>query len=172
MKAPILFYEVLNFWKEERFDVLEWHNELDDAPRLPFKFYEDHNAFKLFMLDVGLMGAMAEASAESILVGDNIFSEYEGAFTELYVFTQLTSQGISLYYHSVDNSTIEMDFLAAYKDHVVPMEVKAEVNVKSKSLRTFITRNPGLKGLRFSMLPYEQQDWMTNIPLYACIVAF
>ena len=143
-----------------------------NAPRLPFKFYEDHNAFKLFMLDVGLMGAMAEASAESILVGDNIFSEYKGAFTELYVFTQLTSQGISLYYHSVDNSTIEIDFLAAYKDHVVPMEVKAEVNVKSKSLRTFITRNPGLKGLRFSMLHYEQQDWMTNIPLYACIVAF
>ena len=52
MKSPILFYEFLNFWKEERFDVLEWHNELDDAPRLPFKFYEDHNAFKLFMLDV------------------------------------------------------------------------------------------------------------------------
>lgn len=143
-----------------------------NAPRLPFKFYEDHNAFKLFMLDVGLMGAMAEASAESILVGDNIFSEYKGAFTELYVFTQLTSQGISLYYHSVYNSTIEIDFLAVYKDHVVPIEVKAEVNVKSKSLRTFITRNPGLKGLRFSMLPYEQQDWMTNIPLYACIVAF
>lgn len=143
-----------------------------NAPRLPFKFYEDHNAFKLFMLDVGLMGAMAEASAESILVGDNIFSEYKGAFTELYVFTQLTSQGISLYYHSVDNSTIEIDFLTAYKDHVVPIEVKAEGNVKSKSLRTFITRNPGLKGLRFSMLPYEQQDWMTNIPLYACIVAF
>lgn len=143
-----------------------------NAPRLPFKFYEDHNAFKLFMLDVGLMGAMAEASAESILVGDNIFSEYKGAFTELYVFTQLTSQGISLYYHSVNNSTIEIDFLTAYKDHVVPIEVKAEVNVKSKSLRTFITRNPGLKGLRFSMLPYEQQDWMTNIPLYACIVAF
>lgn len=143
-----------------------------NAPRLPFKFYEDHNAFKLFMLDVGLMGAMAEASAESILVGDNVFSEYKGAFTELYVFTQLTSQGISLYYHSVDNSTIKIDFLAAYKDHVVPIEVKAEVNVKSKSLRTFIIRNPGLKGLRFSMLPYEQQDWMTNIPLYACIVAF
>ena len=56
MKAPTLFYEFLNFRKEERFDVLEWHNELDDAPRLPFKFYEDHNAFKLFMLDVGLMG--------------------------------------------------------------------------------------------------------------------
>lgn len=143
-----------------------------NAPRLPFKFYEDQNAFKLFMLDVGLMGAMVEASAESMLVGDSVFSEYKGAFTELYVFTQLKSEGISLYYHSVDNSTIEIDFLASFHDHVVPIEVKAEENVKSKSLRTFITKNPGLKGLRFSMLPYRQQDWMTNIPLYACIVAF
>lgn len=143
-----------------------------NAPRLPFKFYEDQNAFKLFMLDVGLMGAMVEASAESMLVGDSVFSEYKGAFTELYVFTQLKSEGISLYYHSVDNSTIEIDFLASFHDHVVPIEVKAEENVKSKSLRTFIAKNPGLKGLRFSMLPYRQQDWMTNIPLYACIVAF
>ena len=143
-----------------------------NAPRLPFKFYEDQNAFKLFMLDVGLMGAMVEASAESMLVGDSVFSEYKGAFTELYVFTQLKSEGISLYYHSVDNSTIEIDFLASFHDHVVPIEVKAEENVKSKSLRTFIAKNPGLKGLRFSMLPYRLQDWMTNIPLYACIVAF
>lgn len=143
-----------------------------NAPRLPFKFYEDQNAFKLFILDVGLMGAMVDASAESMLVGDSVFSEYKGAFTELYVFTQLKSEGISLYYHSVDNSTIEIDFLASFHDHVVPIEVKAEENVKSKSLRTFITKNPGLKGLRFSMLPYRQQDWMTNIPLYACIVAF
>ena len=143
-----------------------------NAPRLPFKFYEDQNAFKLFMLDVGLMGAMVEASAESMLVGDSVFSEYKGAFTELYVFTQQKSEGISLYYHSVDNSTIEIDFLASFHDHVVPIEVKAEENVKSKSLRTFIAKNPGLKGLRFSMLPYRQQDWMTNIPLYACIVAF
>lgn len=143
-----------------------------NAPRLPFKFYEDQNAFKLFILDVGLMGAMVDASAESMLVGDSVFSEYKGAFTELYVFTQLKSEGTSLYYHSVDNSTIEIDFLASFHDHVVPIEVKAEENVKSKSLRTFITKNPGLKGLRFSMLPYRQQDWMTNIPLYACIVAF
>lgn len=144
-----------------------------NAPRLPFKFYEDQNAFfKLFMLDVGLLGAMAETSAESMLVGDNIFSEYKGAFTELYVFTQLKSQGMSLYYHSVDNSTIEIDFLTQWHDHVIPIEVKAEVNVKAKSLRTFITNNPELKGLRYSMLPYKVQDWMLNVPLYACLVPF
>lgn len=143
-----------------------------NAPRLPFKFYEDLNAFKLFMLDVGLMGAMSETSAESMLVGESIFSEYKGAFTELFVFTQLKSQDISLYYHAVENSTIEIDFLAQWHDRVIPIEVKAEVNVKSKSLHTFITNNPELKGLRFSMLPYKDQDWMINVPLYASLVPF
>lgn len=143
-----------------------------NAPRLPFKFYEDLSAFKLFMLDVGLMGAMSDTSAESMLVGNGIFSEYKGAFTELYVYTQLRSIGIPLYYHSVDNSSIEIDFITSWHDHVIPIEVKAEVNVKAKSLRTFIDNNPTMKGLRFSMLPYKQQDWMTNVPLYACVFAF
>lgn len=142
-----------------------------NTPRLPLKFYEDSNAFKLFMLDVGLMGAMAETSAESTLVGDGIFSEYKGAFTELYVLTQLKSRGMSLYYHAVDNSTIEIDLLAQWHDRVVPIEVKAAVNVKAKSLRTFIMRHPQLKALRFSMLPYKDQDWMVNVPLYACLVS-
>ena len=140
-----------------------------NCPRMPLKFYEDNSAFKLFMLDVGLMGAMAETTSDAVLVGDNIFSEYKGAFTELYVYTQLKAQGYTLYYHSVDNSTIEIDFLAQRDNHVVPIEVKAEVNVKSKSLRTFISNNPELEGIRFSMLPYKEQDWMTNIPLYACM---
>lgn len=140
-----------------------------NAPRLPLKFYEDISVFKLFMLDVGLMGAMAETTADSVVVGDNIFSEYKGAFTELYVFTQLKALGYSLYYHAVDNSTIEIDFLTQRDNQVIPIEVKAEVNVKAKSLRTFINNNPELKGIRFSMLPYKEQDWMTNIPLYACM---
>lgn len=139
------------------------------SPRLPLKFYENSDAFKLFMLDVGLMGAMADASAEAMLVDNGIFSEYKGAFTELYVFTQLQAQGLSLYYHSVDNSTIEIDFVVQQHNKVVPIEVKAEVNVKSKSLRTFIASNAGLHGVRFSMLPYEEQEWMTNMPLYACM---
>lgn len=143
-----------------------------NAPRLPFKFYEDLNAFKLFMLDVGLMGAMAETSAESMLVGDNVFSEYKGAFTELFVFTQLKSRHFSLYYHTVESSTIEIDFLTQWHDRVIPIEVKAEVNVKAKSLHTFINNNPELQGLRFSMLPYKKQDWVINVPLYACLVPF
>ncbi len=143
-----------------------------NSPKVPLKFYEDLGAFKLFMLDVGLMGAMTDTSAESMLVGDEVFTEYKGAFTELYVFTQLKTLNLPLYYHSVDNSTIEIDFLAQWHDKVVPIEVKAESNVKSKSLHTFINNNPDLKGLRFSMLPYKDQDWVTNIPLYACLSAF
>lgn len=140
-----------------------------NSAKMPLKFYADANAFKLFMLDVGLMGAMAETSAQSMLVGNDIFSEYKGAFTELYVYTQLKTLNLSLYYHSVDNSTIEIDFLTQWRDKVVPIEVKAEVNVKSKSLHTFINANPELKGIRYSMLPYKEQEWMTNIPLYACL---
>lgn len=140
-----------------------------NSAKMPLKFYEDANAFKLFMLDVGLMGAMAETSAQSMLIGNDIFSEYKGAFTELYVYTQLKTLNLSLYYHSVDNSTIEIDFLTQWHDKVVPIEVKAEVNVKSKSLHTFINANPELKGIRYSMLPYKEQEWMTNIPLYACL---
>lgn len=142
------------------------------SPRMPLKFYDDMVAFKLFMLDVGLMGAMADTSAEAMLVGDGIFTEYKGAFTELYVFTQLQCMSMPLYYHSVDNSTIEIDFLTQWHDKVVPIEVKAEVNVKSKSLRTFIGNNPGLKGVRYSMLPFHDQEWVVNVPLYACLVPF
>ena len=138
-----------------------------NKPALPLKFYEDISAFKLFMLDVGLMGAMTETPADRILIGNAVFTEYKGAFTELFVFTQLKAQGLSLYYHSVDNSTIEIDFLTQCDSRVVPIEVKAEVNVKSKSLRTFIDSNPELTAVRFSMLPYKDQDWMTNLPLYA-----
>ncbi len=138
-----------------------------NKPALPLKFYEDISAFKLFMLDVGLMGAMTETPADRILIGNDVFTEYKGAFTELFVFTQLKALGLSLYYHSVDNSTIEIDFLTQCGSRVVPIEVKAEVNVKSKSLRTFIDSNPELKAVRFSMLPYKDQDWMTNLPLYA-----
>ena len=141
-----------------------------NSPQMPLKFYEDMNAFKLFMLDVGLMGAMSDTTAEAMLVDNRVFSEYKGAFTELYVFTQLQTLGIPIYYHSVDNSTIEIDFIVQLANRIVPIEVKAENNVKAKSMRVFISKHPELQGIRFSMLPYQKQDWMTNIPLYACLM--
>lgn len=141
-----------------------------NSPQMPLKFYEDFNAFKLFMLDVGLTGAMTDTTAESMLVDNRVFSEYKGAFTELYVFTQLKTLGFPIYYHSMSNSTIEIDFLLQLNGRVVPVEVKAETNVKAKSMRTFISKHPELTGIRFSMLPYQKQDWLVNIPLYACMM--
>lgn len=141
-----------------------------NSAQMPLKFYEDLNAFKLFMLDMGLMGAMAETSAEAMLVDNSVFTEYKGAFTELYVLTQLKTLEMPIYYHSVDNSTIELDFIVQLDGKVWPVEVKAETNVKAKSMRTFINNHPNLTGIRFSMLPYERQDWIVNIPLYACLM--
>lgn len=135
--------------------------------RMPLKFYEDLGAFKLFILDVGLMGAMADVPASQIMVGENIFKEYKGAFTEVYVESQLATTGIPVYYHSVENSRIELDFVIQLWDSVYPVEVKAEENVKAKSMKVFIENNPKLKGIRLSMKDYKEQSWLENIPLYA-----
>ena len=142
------------------------------APLKPLKFYEDASAFKLFMLDVGLMGAMADVDSKDILVGDSMLLAYKGAFTELYVLTQLMPFDLPTYYYSANDSRIEIDFLVQYDGRVIPIEVKAEENVKSKSLRTYIEKHPQLRGLRISMLPYRQEEWMDNLPLYAVSTYF
>lgn len=138
-----------------------------NKPSLPLKFYEDLSAFKLFSLDVGLMGAMADSPAEAVLVNNQAFVEYKGAMTELYVLTQLQPTGIPIYYYSSNDSLSEIDFLIQSGVRIVPIEVKAEVNVKSKSLSAFIQKHPDLTGLRLSLLPFQTQEWMENRPLYA-----
>lgn len=135
--------------------------------KIPLKFYEDINAFKLFILDLGLMGAMVEASPEAVLIGNNIFSEYKGAFTESFVYIQMSGTQIPLYTHSVESSRIELDFVVQIGNHVYPVEVKAEENLQSKSLKTFIQKNPDLRAIRISMKPHISQDWLECIPLYA-----
>ena len=137
------------------------------APGMPLKFYEELTAFKLFMLDIGLMGAMADVPAESILVTDTMLKEYKGAFTELFVLTQFIAEELPIYYFSSNDSRAEIDFLVQHGSTVTPVEVKAEVNVHAKSLRVFVGKHPELKGLRLSMLPFQDQGWMQNRPLYA-----
>lgn len=135
---------------------------------MPLKFYEDFDAFKLFMLDCGLFGAFTNTSAADILAGNNVFVEYKGAFTELFVLQQLASSiKDSIYYYTNSRSTLEVDFVIQTEKEVIPIEVKAEVNTKSKSFRTFLNDNPKLTGARFSMLPYIEQDQMVNYPLFA-----
>lgn len=137
---------------------------------LPLKFYEDGEAFKLFLLDCGLMGALAEAPASEILIGNHAFIEYKGAFTEQYVLQQLKSAvADSIYYFSADDSKQELDFVFQGAATVVPVEVKAEENLRAKSLRQYCLEHPDIKGVRISMSRYREEDWLINIPLYAAL---
>lgn len=143
----------------------------------PLGFYIERNCFKVYLLDVGLLGAMQGIDPSLILIGDTIFSEYKGAFTENYVYNQLiTIKDINkITYHSKDNSSIEIDFILQYKDRLIPVEVKAEENVRSKSFRQFLTvdnSKSGMKGVRYSMKGFDDQDWMENVPLFDIYAPF
>lgn len=139
---------------------------------MPLSAFEDFGAFKLFMLDVGLMCAMNKLSSDSVLLGNEVFSTYRGAMTEQYVCQQLVGTVDFMYYWSADNSRGEIDFLIQKGDRIVPIEVKAEENLKAKSLSSFVARYPSLHAVRLSMSEYREQDWMTNVPLYAVSALF
>lgn len=139
-----------------------------NEPHMPLKAYKSMNAYKLFMLDVGLLGALSELTAESILEGNDIFVEFKGALTEQYVLQQLICDTeYTPYYFGTEKSTFEQDFLIQKGKDVIPIEVKAEQNIRSQSLKAYCDKyHPG-KAVRFSTLKYMDQGWMVNIPLYA-----
>lgn len=140
---------------------------------LPLAAYEDFSAFKIYLSDVGLMGAMSNLPAHILLDGSAMFTDFKGALTEQYVLQQLMADNrLSVYYWSADNSRGELDFLVQRGSDILPVEVKAEENLKAKSLRSFVERNPALHGVRLSMSPYREQDWMTNYPLYSVQAVF
>ena len=141
-------------------------------PKMPLKFYVDITSFKLFLLDCGLLGAMSETPPESLLVARNGMEESKGAFTENYVMSQLVAtRDTSVFYYSND-AKLEIDFLVQQGMAIVPIEAKAEENLRSKSLSTFVASHPQMHGLRFSMSDYREQGWMTNVPLYAVSTYF
>lgn len=151
---------------------LVYKAERVSQPKMPLKFYVDISSFKLFLLDCGLLGAMSETPPEKLLIADNGMEESKGAFTENYVMSQLVAKNsTSVFYYSND-AKLEIDFLIQQDDRVVPIEVKAEENLRSKSLSTFVASHPGMHGLRFSMSDYRKQEWMTNVPLYAVTAYF
>jgi predicted AAA+ superfamily ATPase len=135
---------------------------------LPLSAYEDFSAFKLFLLDVGLLGAMCELPPSALLNKNSIFTDYKGALTEQFVFQQLRLNKCNkIFYWSAENSQGEIDFLVQNNDEIIPIEGKAEENLQAKSLKCFIERNPSLHGVRLSMSSYRKQSWMSNFPLYA-----
>lgn len=136
-------------------------------PELPLKFYEDFSAFKLFLSDCGLMGAMADTEAKNVLLSDSIFTEYKGAFTEQYVLHQMVAaENRHIYYYSAENSRMKMDFLIQHQGNLLPIEVKGGKSIKATSLHNYLMEHKDLHAVRFSMLPYKEQDNITNMPLY------
>ena len=139
-------------------------------PALPLSIYEDLSAFKLYLVDVGLLGAMVNVDPKQVLVANTIFSEYKGGMTEQYVLQQMVSHGTDpIYYHTSDESRLEIDYVVQYDAQLLPIEVKAEGNVRANSLNKLLKDNPDMKAVRYSMLPYKEQAQMTNIPLYAIL---
>lgn len=137
-------------------------------PALPLDVYEDLSSFKLYMLDVGLLGAMVNTEPVQVLINNNVFVEYKGGMTEQYVLQQMKSHGVSpIYYHKTDDSRLELDFVIQYNAKLLPIEVKAEGNVRANSLTALLAKNPDLKAVRFSMLPYKEQGQLECLPLYA-----
>lgn len=142
------------------------------SPTMPLKVYEDLSAFKLYLLDVGLLGAMAEVDPATLIL-PNDMKEGKGMFTENFVCTHLAASiEQSIFYYSKDNSPMEIDFMIQHGTNIVPIEVKSEENLKSKSLSVFLQQHENMRGVRFSMSPYREQERMTNVPLYGAGVYF
>ncbi|MGP1476695.1 MAG: ATP-binding protein [Phocaeicola sp.] len=139
------------------------------TPSMPLSVYEDFAAFKLYMLDCGLLGAMSNTPAALLLMPNNM-KESKGAFTESFVCSQMQFlQDATIGYYSKENSKQEIDFLLQQDINILPIEVKAEENLRAKSMQTFLSEHAGLHGLRFSMTDYREQEHITNIPLYATL---
>lgn len=134
---------------------------------IPLRAYEDLKAFKLFVVDVGLLSCMTGLSQRTLISGNDLFTEFKGALTEQYVCQQLkTKDDLDIYYYTNDRGSCEIDFVIDNGEQIIPMEVKAEINLKAKSLKTYREKfNPEIS-VRASMADYKKEDWLINLPLY------
>lgn len=139
-----------------------------NKPAMPLKAYVEFSAFKLFLLDVGLLGALSGLEAEAILEGNSVLTEFKGALTEQYVLQQIVSDTEYIpYYYAGAKSTYEIDFMIQKGKNIVPIEVKAEENLQAKSLKVFCEKYKPEYAVRTSMSDFRKEEWMTNVPLYA-----
>lgn len=139
-----------------------------NAPSLPLKAYEDLKAFKLFLVDVGLLSCMVGLRQSILLEGHDLFKEFKGALTEQYVLQQLkTIHGLQVYYWTADRGTAEVDFVVDTGDEIIPIEVKAERNLQAKSLKVYRDRFQPARSIRTSMAEYKDEGWLLNLPLWA-----
>lgn len=135
-------------------------------PNMPVIAYAEQSSFKVFLNDVGLLCAMANLPAVTVINGNSIFTEFKGALTEQFAAQELRASGFSLYYYSTENSDGEIDFIIQKDDRIIPLEVKAEENLRAKSLRAYCKKYSPSEAIRTSMSDYRTEEWMTNVPLY------
>ena len=134
---------------------------------IPLKAYEDLKAFKLFLVDIGLLGCLTGLSGQTILYKNELFTEFKGAITEQYVCQQLKSASdLGLYYYTNDRGSCEVDFIVDTGEQVIPLEVKAEINLKAKSLKTYREKYSPRLSIRMSMADFKAEDGLINLPLY------
>lgn len=138
-------------------------------PGMPLISYMEMNSFKLFMLDVGLLAAKGNLPAKILLEGNKIFEEFKGALTEQFVAQEMCAAEYELYYYSTENSTGEIDFIVQQDCYCIPIEVKAEENLRARSLRAFCDKYKPEVAIRTSMSNYREQDWMRNVPLFSLV---
>lgn len=139
-----------------------------NAAGIPLKAYEDLKAFKLFLVDVGLLGCMAGLHQRILLDGNDLFTEFKGALTEQYVCQQLkTIEDLGVYYYTNDRGSCEVDFIVDTGERIIPVEVKAEMNLRAKSLKVYQEKFSPEVSVRISMSDYKKEEWLINLPLYA-----
>ena len=159
-------YELAMLWLTDCGLVHKVHRVT--TPSLPLKAYEDLKAFKLFLVDVGLLSCMAGLRQDVLLDGNELFKEFKGALTEQYVLQQLkTIGGLNIYYWAADRGTSEVDFVIDNGSDVIPVEVKAEVNLQAKSLKVYRDKFQPRLSIRTSMADHKKEDWLLNLPLWA-----
>jgi predicted AAA+ superfamily ATPase len=137
-------------------------------PGIPLKAYEDAAAFKLYIVDIGLMSAMAGLDARTLLDGNLLFGEFKGSLTEQFVLQQLMAKKeAGIFYWSPEGARSEVDLVVQYKGKVIPLEVKATENLQAKSLKVYCQKYKPEIAIRTSLSDYRKEDWMINVPLYA-----
>ncbi|MCD8104682.1 MAG: ATP-binding protein [Lachnospiraceae bacterium] len=136
-------------------------------PGMPLIAYMEMDVFKLYFLDVGLLSALCQLDARTLLEGNRVFTEFKGALTEQFAAQELSADEISLFYYSTQNSSGEIDFIVQKSGYIIPLEIKAEENLQAKSLKNYCQKYKPEIAVRSSMSNYREQEWMVNVPLYA-----
>jgi predicted AAA+ superfamily ATPase len=156
-------FELALSWLEDYGLIYKVHRT--KKANLPLKVYHDLSAFKLYIIDIGLLGALGNLDSSILLNGDQLFNEFKGSMTEQFVLQSLIQQ-VGLNYWSNDTGSAEVDFIFEKNNQIIPLEVKSAENLRSKSLKTFHEKNKGIHCYRTSLADYREEEWLTNIPLY------